>query len=131
MGYRCPNCGQDFGNDKEKLYEHFENNPKCHSEAFVCTELWKVSVGLKKPKIRYGGRGESRQKRTVSRVSPNHVWVKQNVVTNDDGSDTMVCARCGLTAKRYGEQMVFDMRYYRKIENCIDNPELLEEGGDK
>lgn len=128
MGYRCPECHQDFGLDRDKFQEHLDNNPKCGAAAYTHTELWKVSVGIKKPKIRYGGCEESRQKRTVSRVSPNHVWVKQNIVTNDDGSDTMVCTRCGLIAKRYGEKMEYDMRCYRKIQYCIDKP---EKGGEQ
>lgn len=29
MGFRCPNCHQDFGLDQDKLKEHFEKNPEC------------------------------------------------------------------------------------------------------
>lgn len=47
MGYRCPNCFQDFGLDKSKLEEHFSKNPECATEAWVYTDLWKKIIGIK------------------------------------------------------------------------------------
>ena len=120
MGYKCPNCHKDFGFDREKLNEHLASSPKCAAEAYVRTEIWKVSVGIKKAKIPYGRRGDDVQHRVVDEVSENHHWVKQNLVANPDGSDTMVCSRCGLKAKRFGSSMQYDMRYTHKIQYCID-----------
>lgn len=121
MGYRCPNCHQDFGYEKEKLEEHLLENPKCNAEAFVHTELWKISVGIKKPKTRYGERGRVEQThRKINNVSPKHVWEKVNLVTNEDGSDTVVCKKCGLEAKRFGSSFEFDMRFTHKIQYCND-----------
>ena len=125
MGYRCPNCHKDFGVDKEKLEEHFLNNPECGAEASVIKHILPISLGIEKPKKRYGSRRfeyeEPKEKRHIDHISENHVWVKDNAVTNDDGSDTMVCKRCGLKAKRFGSSMKFDMRYTRKIQYCIDD----------
>ena len=121
MGYRCPKCHMDFGFDREKLDEHLANSPTCAVEAYVNTELWKVSVGIKKPRYSYRSTDrEPRTTRSYSHVADTHVWVKQNLVSNDDGSDTVVCKRCGLKAKRIYGRLEFDMRYTRKIENCID-----------
>lgn len=118
MGYRRPKCHQDFGFDGDKLSEHLTNNPSCNVEAYINTELWKVSVGIKKPKR--STRKEPQSSRSFSHISPNHQWIKQNIVTNDDGTYTMVCKRCGLKAKRIGNSIKFDMRFIHKIENCID-----------
>lgn len=122
MGYKCPNCHKDFGFDRERLNEHFENNPECNAESYVRTEIWKISVGIKKPKYPYGSRWnkEPKETRHYDHISENHVWEKENIVSNSDGSDTVVCKRCGLKAKRFYDHFEFDMRNYRKIENCID-----------
>lgn len=122
MGYKCPNCHKDFGLDKPKLDEHFAKNPTCAAEAYVRTELWKISVGIKKPHLPYGQRWNDKPKKSrhYNQISKKHIWEKLNLVTNSDGSDTLKCKRCGLKVKRYYDKFVFDMRYYRKIENCID-----------
>jgi hypothetical protein len=116
MGYRCPNCHKDFGlgeNSKNELYKHFQENPECASEAYVYTELWEKSVKLNKAPLKT-------TKRCFNKISDKHIWVKSNVISNKDGSDIMVCKRCGLKAKRYGSSFEFDMRSIYKIENCID-----------
>lgn len=121
MGYRCPNCHKDFGFDKDKLDEHLLNNPECNVEAFLYTDILPIALGIKKAKYPYGDRGKKEVKhRVVDEVSPNHVWVKENLVTNSDGSDTMVCNRCGLKATRVGSSMKFDMRFTHKIKYCCD-----------
>lgn len=33
MGYRCPRCKEDFGNDKAGLWKHFEEYEMCRFEA--------------------------------------------------------------------------------------------------
>lgn len=119
MGYRCPNCFQDFGLDKSKLDEHFSKNPECATEAWVHTDLWKKSISIKSSK--YKTKKESSRKRYISSISPKHHFVKQNIISNDDCSDTVVCSKCGLKAKRFGNSMKFDMRYTRLIQYCIDN----------
>lgn len=85
-------------------------------------ETWRQGkMGLKKAKHPYGVRGRvEHEKRKIEQVSPNHDWVKVNVVTNEDGSDDVVCTRCGLKAKRYMSELKFDMRFIRKIQHCID-----------
>lgn len=120
MGYKCPNCHKDFGVDKEKLEEHFLNNPECGAQAYIFRDIYPIVLGVKKPKKYHKAYKEPKEKRHIDHISENHVWVKENVVTNDDGSDTMVCKRCGLKAKRFGSSMKFDMRYTRKIQYCID-----------
>lgn len=119
MGYKCPKCHKDFGNDRDALYEHLSFNAECATEAFIRTELWKVSVGIKKPKIRYGARGkEEKETRIIENISPLHIWEKVNIVTNPDGSDTVICKNCGLKAKRYFDKLEFDRRYTHKIQYC-------------
>ncbi|MHA1678864.1 MAG: hypothetical protein ACTSW3_08820 [Promethearchaeota archaeon] len=34
MGYRCPKCKKDFGNDYKALQKHFKNNIICAEYAF-------------------------------------------------------------------------------------------------
>ncbi len=121
MGYKCPNCHKDFGFDKDKLEEHFLENPECGVEAYVIRDILPISLGIKKAKHPYGKRGlVEHEKRKIEQMSPNHNWVKVNVVTNEDGSDDVVCTRCGLKAKRYMSELKFDMRFTRKIQHCID-----------
>lgn len=121
MGFKCPKCHKDFGLDRNKLQEHFEENPECATEGYIRTELWKVSVGIKKANKPYGDRGkENVTHRKYEYISPKHIWSKTNLISNDDGSDTVVCSRCGLKAKRFGDKFVFDMRSTRKIQHCID-----------
>ena len=123
MGFRCPNCNTDFGideNAKKNLAEHFMKNPLCAADAYVHTDLWRIAVGLPKKKGKKSKQQEHTTKRRYSKISERHFWVKQNLVTNKDGSDTVVCNRCGLKAKRFGSSFEFDMRSIRKIENCID-----------
>ena len=122
MSFRCPNCHKDFGYDQAALYKHLENNSECKVEAFVQTHIREISLGIKKAKHPYGDRGKENtvNKRVIDEVSPNHIWVKENLISNDDGSDNIVCKRCGLKAKRKGSSMTFDMRYTRKIQHCID-----------
>ena len=118
MGFRCPNCQQDFGLDKEKFDQHLQDNPKCNAEAWIYTDFI-MDYMHGKPK----GRNKTKKpnsSRHYDHVSPNHRWVKVNLVTNDDGTDTVVCERCGLKAKRRLSFLKFDMRYVHKIENCID-----------
>ena len=118
MGFKCPYCNQDFGVDKKKFDQHMQDNPKCHAEAWVYTDLLMDFLDGK----RHGTRiyKEPKTSRHYDHISPNHQWRKVNLVTNDDGSDTVVCKRCGLKAKRFGSTLKFDMRFVRKIENCID-----------
>lgn len=35
MGYRCPKCKKDFGNDSKALWKHFEEYKYCKFEASV------------------------------------------------------------------------------------------------
>lgn len=118
MGFRCPNCHKDFGLDKSKLDEHFSKNPECATEAWVHTELWKKSIGIKTPTSK--AKKETSRKRHIYSISPNHHFVKQNIISKDDCSDIVVCSNCGLKAKRFGSSMKFDMRYTRLIQNCLD-----------
>lgn len=122
MGYKCPNCHMDFGFDRNALNEHLENNVHCKVEAEVTLQLLPIALGIKKAKYPYGDRGreEPLNKRVIDEVSPNHVWVKENAITNPDGSDNMICKRCGLKAKRFYSSMKYDMRYTKKIQHCID-----------
>ena len=120
MGFKCPYCNQDFGLDKQKFDQHLMDNPKCHAEAWIHTDFVMGYVDGKRHGSRRYKSKEPKTSRSYNQVSPNHQWHKTNLVTNDDGSDTIVCKRCGLKAKRYGSSLHFDMRYTRKIENCID-----------
>jgi uncharacterized C2H2 Zn-finger protein len=118
MGFKCPNCHEDFGKNKKKFKEHLEENPDCNVEAWLHTDFWNRT-------LEYGPKHKSntirceRNHRHYSQISENHNWQKVNIVTNLDGSDTVRCTLCGLTAKRYGCSMKFDMRQINKIENCI------------
>lgn len=117
MGFICPYCRQDFGVNKEAFQKHLEENPKCHVEVWAYTDFAMQCLDKER------GRKQQRvpkNSRSYNQVSPNHQWRKVNMVSNDDGSDTVVCKRCGLKAKRYYSSFKFDMRYIRKIENCID-----------
>ena len=120
MGFRCPYCQKDFGLDKEKFDQHLRDNPQCGAEAWVYTDFVMDYVDGKRHGLRKYKIGEPKTSRHYDHVSPNHRWTKVNLVTNDDGSDTVVCERCGLKAKRFGSTLKFDMRCVRKIENCID-----------
>ena len=108
----------DFGFDRDALQEHLENNAECNVEAYLYTEILPISLGIKKAKYPYGK--PERTPRVIDEVSPNHIWVKENAITNSDGSDNMICKRCGLKAKRYYSSMKYDMRYTKKIQRCID-----------
>lgn len=33
MGYRCPNCKKDFGNDRDAFQKHLSNNLNCSVKA--------------------------------------------------------------------------------------------------
>lgn len=33
MGYRCPRCKKDFGNDRDEFQKHLSNNIACAVEA--------------------------------------------------------------------------------------------------
>lgn len=123
MGFRCPNCNTDFGigeNAKKNLAEHFMKNPLCAAEAYVYTDLWRMAIGLPKKEGKESKQQKPTKQRSYSKISEKHFFVKQNLATNQDGSDTVVCNRCGLKAKRFGSSFKFDMRSIRKIENCID-----------
>lgn len=118
MGFRCPYCQQDFDLNKGAFQKHLEDNPKCHAETWVYTDF--AMRCLDKRKRDRKERSKPKTSRHYDHISPDHQWQKVNIVTNDDGSDTVICKRCGLKAKRYYGSLKFDMRYVRKIENCID-----------
>ena len=117
MGFRCPYCNQDFGLDKQKFDQHLQDNPKCHAEAWVYTDFAKHCLDKKRGNAR---QSDPKTSRHYDHISPNHQWHKVNIITNEDGSDTVICKRCGLKAKRYYGSFKFDMRNIRKIENCIE-----------
>lgn len=122
MGYRCPGCGKDFGFDKETFDEHLQSNEDCGIFAGAIQRVVNSVYG------RNVDINTAISKRTVhksySRISPNHVWEKQNLVSHKDGSDTVICSRCGIKAKRFFNNYKFDMRQsINKIENCIDRKE--------
>jgi hypothetical protein len=120
MGFRCPYCQHDFGLNKDAFQKHLQDNPKCCAEAWIYTDFVMDYVDGKRHGSRKYKCKEPKTSRHYDHVSSNHQWRKINLVTNDDGSDTVVCKRCGLKAKRFGSTLKFDMRYTRKIENCID-----------
>lgn len=125
MGYRCPNCNKDFGTDKDSFKQHLYDNPKCGAESATILHLLPIALGIKEPKkhnITLNEENENhRKKHCIDYISEDHVWVKLNIVSNDDGSDTIVCEKCGLIAKRFGSSLKFDMRYTRKIKYCIND----------
>ena len=44
---------------------------------------------------------DKRHEKTEAEISCEHVWRKKNLVTQGE-YDTMICSKCGTTAKRYG-----------------------------
>lgn len=46
MGYRCPCCKKEFGNDRDALQKHFSNNLKCAVEA-ICIFHDKLEIAVK------------------------------------------------------------------------------------
>lgn len=121
MGYRCPGCGKDFGIDKEALYHHLDfESGECSAYAYTALADVKRILGEKS----YADRKLQDRKRiskSYSQISPNHNWIKQNIISDENGYDIVVCSRCGIKAKRRMSSFTFDMRQsMKKIENCID-----------
>ena len=94
MGFRCPNCKQDFGLDKSKLDEHFQNSAECGSEVnylLMKTEFGaNMHVEKKKRIIVHSTPGMYKaldiQKNNVKRPYEfigDHRWRKINVVSKD------------------------------------------------
>lgn len=120
MGYRCPNCGKDFGFDKEALNYHLEyENGECagYAAAILTSIQIKCNLSTKEGKTLIK---KERKRKTYSQISPNHYWEKKNIVSDKEGYDTVVCSKCGIKAKRCASNYKFDMRQsVDKIENCI------------
>jgi len=63
---------------------------------------------------------KNRVLKSYSRISSNHHWEKQNIVSDEEGYDIVVCPRCGIKAKRRMNSYKFDMRQsMKKIEDCV------------
>ncbi len=130
MGFRCPNCRQDFGNKKEDLDNHLHQSKDCSSEAhfaLVKTEfIANVDVPKKKRKLVYTSKGLYKgldiRKNNIKREATfigDHDWKKTNIVSKHDGSDNVVCRKCGLKAKRNFSTLTFSANVSaNKIENC-------------
>jgi len=112
MGFRCIRCGKDFGHDKKALERHFQESAYCS----VIKDLTLTGIdGIKKVK-------HTSSHKNYENISENHRWIKQNIISNDDGWDSVVCSRCGIKAKRHFSDFKFDMRSsMNKIENCTDD----------
>lgn len=121
MGYRCPGCGKDFGLDKESLYHHLDfESGECSAYAHAVLANVKIMLG-DKSYVDKKLQDRKRISKSYSRISPNHNWVKQNIVSDENGCDVVVCTKCGIKAKRRMDNFYFDMRQsMKKIENCID-----------
>lgn len=121
MGYKCPVCGKDFGIDKEALYHHLDfESGECSAYAYAILAGVKRVLGERS----YADRKLQDRKRiskSYSQISPNHNWIKQNIISDENGYDIVICSRCGIKAKRRMSSFIFDMRQsMKKIENCID-----------
>lgn len=115
MGFRCPNCKKDFGfgeDAKEALHQHLSENVECNVEAWKYTTLFERCLDREKKTSK-----PPKTKRTYTKIADHH-WVKQNIVSDKDGYDIVVCSKCGLKAKRRLEEYKFDLRQIKKIENC-------------
>jgi|CXWL01.1.fsa_nt_gi uncharacterized C2H2 Zn-finger protein len=136
MGFRCPNCRQDFGNKKEDLDAHLSDSKDCSSDAnFILMKkefVANINVTKKKRVLKYTDAGLYKEmdvrnnnvKRQHTFIG-DHDWVKLNAVSNEDGSDNMKCRRCGLKAMRYMSGFQFDKRASaNKIENCKNNKQV-------
>lgn len=130
MGFRCPYCGKDFGNNREVFDIHIKEVSKCSTEALY--ELTKIEfttnilVEKKARKIDYTTPGMYKTldintnniKRDYDFIG-NHDWQKINIVSHEDGSDTIKCKKCGLTASRLFDVIKPNKRFSaNKIENC-------------
>lgn len=121
MGYRCPLCGKDFGIDK-KAFDYHLNHESGACAGYAHAALIGVSIAcgeiLKSDKM---VKSKNRKTKYYSQISPNHHWIKQNIISDEEGYDIVVCSRCGIKAKRRMSCYQFDMRQsMNKIENCID-----------
>jgi hypothetical protein len=122
MGYRCPGCGKDFGFDKKAFDNHLKF--KCgEGAALAFAALARIKTMCGKDRLSDKDiKSENRKSKSYSQISPNHHWVKQNVVSDKEGYDIVVCSLCGIKAKRILGSFKFDMRQsMSKIENCINN----------
>lgn len=130
MGFRCPNCHKDFGNNQDGLRDHINAETECYSD--VSFDLTKIEfnsnllVDKSKRKIYHTTEGmykslnvrQNNAKRQYEFIG-DHDWKKLNMVSNPDGSDSIECRRCGLSAKRNFNTITPDKRASaNKIENC-------------
>lgn len=122
MGFRCPGCGKDFGLDREALYHHFNyESGECAGYAYAAIAGVKRMCSYKSQADKAKA-VRNRVSKSYTRISDAHHWEKQNLISDKDGYDIVVCSRCGIRAKRCMDSYKFDMRQsMKKIENCIDN----------
>jgi len=113
MGFKCPHCHKDFGNNKNNLKEHFIENPECRTESWILTDLFEKSLNIKRIK-------DKPIRRKYLHISEKHIFHKVNVISDYNGNDIVKCELCGLIAKRNGNSYHFDTRQINKIENCIE-----------
>ncbi len=120
MGYKCPGCGKDFGLDKEALYHHFDfESAECSAYAYAALAGVKRICG-EKSQADKAIRDRNRVPKSYRRISDKHNWIKQNIISDGEGYDVLVCSKCGIRAKRLMDSFKFDMRQsMTKIENCI------------
>lgn len=121
MGYRCPSCKADFGNDKKRLQEHFENynNSECSVISSITLRNIDIMTGKRKNKFAKPTTQPAPRKK-YSYIDTAHNFQKINAVSNEDGSDVVVCKNCGLTGKRFLSTYKFDGRIsYKRIETCL------------
>lgn len=120
MGFRCPGCYKDFGNDEQKLKEHLEYDcGEGSALAGITDSMLSIKYGIKKSKK---SKRVSTPKERYSHVSEDHDFHKTNIVTTDDFYDLVECRDCGLKGKLKFSSYIFDGRISnKKIEECIKN----------
>lgn len=130
MGFRCPNCGEDFGNNQNAFKRHINDSIKCYSDVhFELTKIeFNANIHVEKKKrttiFTTPGMYKSLDinKNNVKRdydFIGDHDWEKLNMVSLEDGSDNLRCRKCGLTANRLFDRIKSDKRFSaNKIENC-------------
>ena len=119
MGFRCPRCHKEFGNNKQAFEDHLLLEPECGMVAELHITAIKIKTGKRKGKNLTKDPKPKKTKRTHSYIDPKHCFGKTSLVGDDDGWDDVQCSICGLKGKRRLSSYKFDKRIsYKRIEKC-------------